>query len=62
LTTAKEDVRQLLDTLPDDVSYDEIQYQIYVRHRIAEGLRTADEGRVLSQQELERRMEGWRTS
>lgn len=59
MTTAKEEVKRLLDSLPDDVSYEDIQYQIYVRLKIAEGLEAIDEGRVLSQEEVERRMGRW---
>ena len=56
---AKEAVRRLLDQLPDDASLEEIQYHIYVREKIERGLRDADEGRVLDQDEVERRMSKW---
>lgn len=59
MTTAKEEVQRLLESLPDDVSYEDIQYQIHVRQRISEGLNAIDEGRVLSEAEVERRMDRW---
>jgi len=31
MSTAKEEVRKMLERLPDDVSYEDIQYHIYVR-------------------------------
>jgi predicted transcriptional regulator len=55
----KEEVRQLLDTLPEDASYEEIQYHIYVRQAIQRGLEAADRGELVEQEEIERRMAKW---
>ncbi len=57
--TAKEEVRKLLDQLPDDSSFEDIQYHIYVREKIEKGLQDVQEGRTLSQEEVERRMAKW---
>ena len=54
--TPKEEVRKLLDTLPEDSSLEDIQYHIYVREKIERGLRDVREGRTLSQEEIGRRM------
>jgi predicted transcriptional regulator len=59
MATAKEEVRKLLDQIPDDSSFEDIQYHIYVREKIERGLKDAEEGRVLSQEEVERRMLKW---
>jgi hypothetical protein len=52
--TAKEEVRRLLDRLPDDGSYEDIQYHIYVRERIERGLREAEQGLLMAQEDVER--------
>ncbi|HEV3083108.1 MAG TPA: hypothetical protein VGY66_25205 [Gemmataceae bacterium] len=57
--TPKESVRELLDELPEETSYEDIQYHIYVRQKIDRGLRDLKAGRVLSQTEVERRMSKW---
>lgn len=57
--TAKEEVRRILDILPEDASLEDIQYHIYVCEKIERGLRDVQEGRVLSQEEVERRMQKW---
>lgn len=57
--TPKEEVRKLLDQLPDDSSFEDIQYHIYVREKIERGLSDVKEGRVLSVEEVERRMSRW---
>jgi predicted transcriptional regulator len=59
METAKEEVRRILDSLPDDATVEDIQYRIYVRQAIAAGLRDIDQGRVVSQEEVERRMSRW---
>jgi predicted transcriptional regulator len=59
METAKEEVRRILDSLPDDATLEDIQYRIYVRQAIAAGLRDTEQGRVISQEEVERRMSRW---
>lgn len=59
METAKEEVRRILDLLPDDATLEDIQYRIYVRQAITAGLRDVDQGRVVSQEEVERRMSRW---
>lgn len=56
MSPAREEVRRLLDKLPDDVSFEEIQYRIYVREKIEAARQAVREGRVVSEKEAERRM------
>ena len=55
----KEEVRRLLDLLPEDTSHEDIQYHIYVRQAIQSGLQVADRGELVEQEEIERRMAKW---
>lgn len=59
MKTAKEEVRRLLDQLPDNSSFEDIQYHIYVREKIARGLEDVKKGRLISQAGVERRMAKW---
>ena len=59
MNTAKEQVMKMLDQLPDDASFEDIQYHIYVREKIEHGLKDIQEGRVLTQEEVEERMSKW---
>jgi hypothetical protein len=59
MSTAKEEVRKLLEQLPDNSSFEDIQYHIYVREKIERGLHEVEQGQVLSQEEVERRMSKW---
>jgi hypothetical protein len=49
----------MLDQLPDDVTCEDIRYHIYVREKIELAMEDIEAGRVISQEEVERRMEKW---
>ena len=59
MKTAKEKVRELLEELPEDASLEDIQYHIYVRQKIQKGLEAARRGKLIPQQEVEKRMARW---
>ena len=58
-TTAKDEVRALLEKIPDEASLNDIQYHIYVRQKIERGLKAIEEGDVIPQEELQKRMARW---
>lgn len=51
----KQAAHQLIDELPDDVSWDEVAYRMEVRASIERGLADADAGRLIPQDEIEKR-------
>jgi len=53
------EVRRLVDVVPDDASYEDIQYHIYVRQKVERGLEEVAQGKVASQEEVERWMAKW---
>jgi len=59
MVKAKEEVRRMLETLPDDVTWEDIQYSIYVRERIERARSEADQGNLVDQDEIEHRMKRW---
>lgn len=59
MNTAKDEVKNILENIPDEASFEDIQYHIYVRSKIEQGLKDIKEGRVLTQEEVERRMAKW---
>ncbi len=56
---AKEEVQQLLNILPETVSFDDIQYHIYVRQKIDRGIEDVRDGNTVSEKEFDKRMSGW---
>ena len=61
MSTAKNEVQQLLNTLPDDCSLEDIQYHLYVIEKVRNGLDVADTQGTLSQEEVEQRLGKWLT-
>lgn len=51
----KAKVREALESLPDDASWDDVMYLLYVRQKVEAGLRDVDEGRTLSVEVVRRR-------
>jgi hypothetical protein len=44
----KDEARRLVDQLPADATWEDLQHEIYVRQAIESGLRDSDAGRTLS--------------
>jgi predicted transcriptional regulator len=50
--SVKSDLLSIIAKLPDSASYEEAMYELYVRMKIAQGRQAADEGRVLSHEQV----------
>ena len=61
MSTAKEEVEQLLAKLPNDCSIEDIQYHLYVLEKVRSGLEVAHTEGALSQDEAEERLGKWLT-
>ncbi len=59
MSTAKEEVKALLDKLPDDCSLEDVQYHLYVVEKIRRGIERAEKEGMLSQDEVERKLNKW---
>ena len=55
MSVVREEAKKLLDTLPDQASWDDIMYEIYVKKKIDEGLKAADEGKLISHEDVKKR-------
>ena len=49
---AKQQVRDLLDRLPDDCSLDEVQYHLYVVQAVAKGEADEEAGRLIPHEQV----------
>ena len=58
MKTAKEAARQIIEEMPDQATWDDIMYELYVKQKIDTGLRAAEEGQVVSQDQAKRRIHG----
>ena len=59
MKTAKEEVRSLIDKLPDDCTLEDIQYHLYVAEKIKRGIERAENEGTLTQDEVERKFTKW---
>jgi hypothetical protein len=53
--SVKEEARQLVDNLPEDATWEDLQYEIFVRQAIEAGLKDSREGRTVPLEEVRRR-------
>lgn len=51
----KEEVRRLLDRLPDDLTWDDVMHEIYIRQSIEAGLGDSKEGKTVDVAEVRNR-------
>jgi predicted transcriptional regulator len=51
--TIKEEAQRLVSQLPDDATWEDLQYQIYFRQAVDRGLADSLAGRVVSQAEAQ---------
>lgn len=52
--SAKQAARELIEQLPESVSWDDLMYELYVKQKIEEGLKELDEGRGIPHEEVKR--------
>ncbi len=49
----------MVRALPDDATYEEAQYRLYVLEKIRKGLDSIDKNGGIPQEEVERRLQKW---
>ncbi|MEW6359545.1 MAG: hypothetical protein AB1696_24620 [Planctomycetota bacterium] len=55
----KEQVIQMIQSLPDEVTLDEIMAELYFKLQVDAGLRELDEGKGISHERVRERMDRW---
>ncbi len=55
MSSVKEEAKKLIDRLPDQVTWDDIMYEFYVKKKIATGIKAAEEGHIISHDEVKKR-------
>jgi predicted transcriptional regulator len=54
-TNIKQEAQRLIEKLPEDASWDDLMYEIYVRQAIEAGLADSETGRTLAVKEVRAR-------
>ena len=58
MRTAKESARDTIDHLPDQASWDDVMYGLYVKRKIEEGLADVEAGRTVSHERIKAEFPG----
>ncbi len=59
MATAKDELRKILNEQPDDSSTEELVRELAFHVMVQRGLADADAGRVISNKEMNRRIQSW---
>lgn len=59
MSTAKDQITEIIKRQPDDSSYDEIIRELAFELMVQRGLKDSDDGRTISNDEMQRRIKTW---
>ena len=62
MQTVKQIIHDIADHLPEQATFDDAMYALYVRQKLEKGLSDLDEGRTYTQEEVEQRLLRKRTT
>ncbi|HTD22979.1 MAG TPA: hypothetical protein VK738_10020 [Terriglobales bacterium] len=54
----KEEAKKLIESLPENASWDDIMYELYVKKKLSESLKAANEGRTVPHEEVKKHFSG----
>lgn len=52
----KDEAKKIIDNLPEQATWDDVMYQFYVKKKIAASMRAAEEGNVISHEDVKKRL------
>lgn len=52
--TVKEQVRKMLDQMPDECSVEDVQYQLYLVEKVRRGLKSIEQGKGIPHAQVRR--------
>ena len=55
----KEKVIELIKNLPDKVTFEDIQYHLYVLEKISNAEKDIEKGKLLTMEEVKKRIDRW---
>ncbi len=56
MSIVKEEAKKLIDKLPEHATWDDLMYELYVKKKLAVALKAAEEGQVISHEEVKKRL------
>ena len=59
MSPVKEAAIKLIQSLPENCTFEDIQYHLYVREKVEAGIQAIEAGKILSEDEADRRISEW---
>jgi predicted transcriptional regulator len=59
MSNVKEKMTEVIQSQPDDATYEEIMRELAFERMVARGLEDSRQGRVVSNEDMERRIRAW---
>jgi hypothetical protein len=59
MSPVKEAAIKLIQSLPENCTFEDIQYHLYVREKVEVGIQAIEAGKILSEEEADRRITEW---
>lgn len=59
MESVKQQVRQLIDTMPDDVTWDQLVYRVYVHAGVVQSLEEIKAGKGIPHEQVMKEMDEW---
>ena len=56
MNVTKKEAKKLIDSLPDQATWDDIMYEFYIKKKLTIALKAADEGSIVSHKEAQKRL------
>ncbi len=56
MPTTKQQALELIKKLPEQATWDDIMYELYVRKKIDVGIKAADEGKLVPHEDVKKRL------
>jgi len=59
MSAVKEEVQKMIQDLPENCTYEDIQYHLYVIEKIKKGIERAEGGELYSHNDARKRLSKW---
>jgi predicted transcriptional regulator len=59
MSPVKQAAIKLIESLPENCTFEDIQYHLYVREKVEAGIQAIENGKVVSEKEADQRITEW---
>jgi hypothetical protein len=56
MSSVKEEARKLIEQLPNQATWDDVMYELYVKKKLAVALKAVEEGRVVAHDAVKKKL------